>query len=412
MGKDLKGRELGVGLYQRKDGRYEAKATISGVKIDIYGTNLQKLKIEFNKAKEEAKQGFSVKFKNADLDEWFEFWFDTYKAPTVKKQSIRPMKNKYKNTFGKYIGKYKIRSIKNMDVQLALNQLRQTSIATSSIREALGRVTTCLESARNNGLIQANPCFDIIVPWARKEPERRFLTPEEQNTFLEETKGSWYEEMFFVMFCTGLRIGEVGGLKWEDVDFQNKCFHLNQALCCQYEEGKKMLEFTELKTPNSYRTIPFMGGVEEKLKAWSKKQSKERLRLGKRWRCPKELDGIVFTTSLGSPVTRYIGEKEVNKVVKAINTREAFDSVREGREPVEFAHTYPHAIRHTFCSRCFELGIAPKVVQGLMGHAHYSTTIDIYTHVMGTTVEGEAEKFGQSIIEDNAKLILTKAKIS
>jgi len=412
MGKDLKGKNLGIGLYQRKDGRYEAKAIVNGIKIDIYDTDLIKLRVEFEKAKADAKEGFSGRFKDVTLDEWFEFWFDTYKTPTIKKQSIRPMKNKYKNTFGKYLGKYKIQSIKNMDVQLTLNRLRQSNIALSSIREALGRVTTCLESARNNGLISANPCFDIIVPWERKEPERRFLSTEEQNIFLEEVKGSWYEEMFYVMFCTGLRIGEVGGLKWDDVDLKNKCFHINQALTSQYENGVKTLEFTELKTPNSYRTIPFMGGIEEKLKIWAKKQSKEKLRLGARWRCPEELNGIVFTTTLGSPVTRYIGEKEVNKVVSSINTREAFDSVREGRQPFEFAHTYPHAIRHTFCSRCFQLGISPKVVQGLMGHAYYSTTIDIYTHVMGTTVETEAEKFGQSIIEDNAKMILTKAKIS
>jgi integrase len=107
---------------------------------------------------------------------------------------------------------------------------------------------------------------------------------------------------------------------------------------------------------------------------------------------------LVFTTTMGSPITRYIGEKEVNKIVKTINLQEAFDSVREGREPVEFEHAYPYAIRHLFCTHCFECGMKPKVVQALMGHARYSTTIDIYTHVMGVTFE-EADKFAAPVVD-------------
>ena len=87
-------------------------------------------------------------------------------------------------------------------------------------------------------------------------------------------------------------------------------------------------------------------------------------------------------------------EKEIKKVVKAINFQEAIEAVKENREPIEFKDLYPHAIRHTFCSRCFEKGMDAKVVQMLMGHQHYSTTIDIYTHVTETKFEEEIAKFG------------------
>ena len=62
------------------------------------------------------------------------------------------------------------------------------------------------------------------------------------------------------------------------------------------------------------------------------------------------------------------------------------------REAIEFEKVYPHALRHTFCSRCFEKGLKPKVVQQLMGHAHYSTTIDIYTHITEETLDEEIAK--------------------
>ena len=410
MGKDLKGKELGTGLYQRKDGRYEAKAIINGVKIDIYDSKLSSLKKKFSEAKEEAKQGMAYRFKDATLNEWFEFWFDTYKVPAIKEQSIVPMKSKFQNTFGKLLGEYRLTRIKNIDIQTAMNSLEKNGVAVSSIREALSRMTDCLESAKNNGLITVNPSFDIVVPWKEEEPLRRFLSPEEQNIFLREAEYTWYYEMFYIMFCTGLRIGEVGGLKWKDIDFKNKCFHINQSLFCNYYDGVKVMKLTTLKTANSYRTIPFMGGVEEKIKSWTKKQSKARLRLGNRWRGQGEFSDLVFTTSLGSPVTRYVGEKETKKIVKNINLREAFEAVRENREPVEFETVYPHAIRHTFCSRCFEKEIEPKVVQMLMGHAKYSTTIDIYTHVTGKKIGIEAEKFGDSLIDDNEETYLTKAE--
>lgn len=95
MPKDLKGRELPRGIYQRKDGRYEARALINGIKIQLYNFNLKELKAEFEKRKEEAKQGVDKKLSNITLDEWFDEWFTRYKVPKIKETSINPMKTKF-----------------------------------------------------------------------------------------------------------------------------------------------------------------------------------------------------------------------------------------------------------------------------------------------------------------------------
>lgn len=235
MGKDLKGRELGKGLYQRKDGRYEAKATVNGIKIDIYDVNLTRLKAALKKAKEEAAQSIEIRFRKMTLNGWFEEWFTIYKVPYIKESSVYPMKNKFYNTFGKLIGDMNIQEVKNYHVQNAITTLMGEKRAVSSIREALGTLTKCMESARNNKIIEINPCFDIRIPWASKQVKRRFLTAEEQDKFLEAAENSWYKEMYHIMFNTGLRVGEVGGLKWCDVDFENKCFNINQALACDIQ---------------------------------------------------------------------------------------------------------------------------------------------------------------------------------
>ena len=398
MPKDLRGRELPKGIYQRKDGRYEARVLINGIKIQIYNFNLKELKVEFEKRKEEAKQGVDKKLSNITLDEWFEEWFTRYKVPKIKETSVTPMKTKYRANFGRLIGSMKVAEIRNMDIQDVINTIQREGKATSSMRGALGRVRECLESAKNNRIISENPCFDISVPWENITKERRFLSQEEQNRFLQQVENNWYKEMFYIMFLTGMRIGEVGGLKWEDVDFKNKCININRSLSCQYELGVKTVRLTAPKTHNSYRKIPFMGEAEEMFLSQKKKQEKIKKELGKRYRSDGEFLDLVFVTSMGSPVFRHHAEKEVKKVVKAINEQEAFDSVREQREPQYFEDLYPHAIRHTFCSRCFQLNINPKVVQKLMGHQHYSTTIDIYTHVMQDDIDSEVCKLESAIV--------------
>ena len=399
MGKDLQGKELGKWFRQRKDGRYEARFKKGDVEIHLYGRNFKQLKRDFNNALKCEELELDHKYRNITLDEWFELWFDTYKLPRVKEQSVYPMKSKYYKTFGCRIGDRKLSSIKNMDIQAVLNELQEEGRAHSSMREALGRLKECFECAKNNDIIRHNPAFDIIVPWQRRKHERRFLTPEEEMIFLKQAETSWYKEVLHVMLNSGLRIGEVGGLTWDDIDFRKKTIHVRKQLMCQYDKGKKTLKMTSPKTYNSDRRIPFLGNVEEMLYSQEEKQQRLIRELGDRYRCPEEYN-LVFVTSMGSPVTRYILGKEINNIVEEINLKENIEAIKENRNPNVFEKVYPHALRHTFCSRCFERGLNPKVVQKLMGHQNYSTTIDIYTHVTENAYDEEVRKFNMGISGD------------
>ena len=394
MGKDLKGKELGKGIRQKKCGAYEARALIKGVSINVCKSTLKECKQEFELQKAKVEKQRNIIMKDTSLDDWYEEWFDRYKKSRVKETSINVIKRRYYNTFGKRLGKRKIVDILNIDIQKVINELVEEKKSTKTMRSALGNVRECFESAKNNRIIEINPCFDICIPWENNTKLRRFLTKEEQQIFLDRVnfRNDWYLEMFHIMFNTGMRVGEVGGLKWEDVNFKDKCININHSLSCQYENGNKRLCLTTPKTHNSYRKIPFMGNVEEMLLRQKEKQNKAKKQLGDRWR-EDGISDLVFTTSLGSPVSRYIAERQIDKVVKEINDEEMFNAIRENRVPKLFDKMYPHAIRHTFCSRCFEYGLNPKVIQGIMGHQHYSTTIDIYTHTTEENVQDEVMKY-------------------
>lgn len=141
------------------------------------------------------------------------------------------------------------------------------------------------------------------------------------------------------------------------------------------------------------RTIPFFEETGQILKEWKLIQEKYKNSLGERWRCPEEFGDLVFTTTMGSPITRYNLVHDIRKVEKNIREKELRSAIVENREPRDFRHLNPHAFRHTFCTRCFEKGMDPVVIQALMGHANYSTTLS-YTHVLEDKIKKESKKMG------------------
>ena len=403
MGKSLKGKELGRGLSQRSDGRYIARCQVEGKKILLYGWNLKEVKRQFAEAVDEARRGFLSEYNNnITLNEWFEEWYDKYKAPTLKNGGTVSYKRKFTNYYGVRIGEKNMKDIRQLHVQTAIADMLEVGRSSKSIREATSILQNCIEAAIANGLTSINPTIGVVIPKCTKV-ERRVLTIEEQELFikhLERTK-SWYEEMYKLMLLTGMRIGEVGGLQWEDIDFTNKFIYIKRSLSYQYEDGKKSIFLTSPKTENSIRKIPFFGETKGLLLRQFEKQKNRRSDMGKKWKQPKELGDLVFTTSLGSPIGRYTIENDMRNITKQINEELRVESIYSGAVPKTFERVHPHALRHTFATRCFEKGMTPRTVQEIMGHSNYNTTVS-YTHVLDDMKLKEAELVGDFL--DNVKV--------
>ena len=404
MGKDLKGKELGRGLSQRPDGRYMARAQVEGQPIVLYGWKLKELKKELALAVDEAKRSTllpGMDGKSITLSEWFEEWYAKYKAPTLKGGGSPSYKRKFLNYFGVRIGSKFLADIRQLHVQTAIADMLEAGRTSKSVREATGILQNCVEAAIANGLMSINPVVGVIVPKCEKV-ERRVLSVEEQEIFLDylaRTK-SWYEEMYQFMLLTGMRVGEVGGLQWEDIDFANKFIYVKRTLSYQYENGKKTMKLTSPKTENSVRKIPFFGETREILERQFEKVKRKRVDLGERWRQPEELGNLVFLTSMGSPIGRYSVESDMRYVTKQINDMFRTESLYTGGIPKKFERVHPHALRHTFATRCFEKGMTPRTVQEIMGHANYNTTVS-YTHVLDDIKLKEAERLGDFLQNKN-----------
>lgn len=392
MGKDLKGKDLGKGFSQRKDGRYEARAVINGVKIDIYDMNLSTLKKNFEKEKIRVLREEKNIRSGETLSDWYSEWFEKCKSPQLKSVvSRKTYDRKARNTYISILGQKKMSEISQINIQNATNEIVEKGYAERSIREALGIIRECFDVAIVNHIVSTNPCVGIIIKKNNVLVERRVMTHEEQNIFLNEVRGSYYYEAYAILLSTGMRIGEFSGLQWQDVDFINKQIYIKRSMTTAYIDGKKIEELTTPKTSNSYRTIPFFGETEQLFKNWKNKQDMIKEKMGSRWRSKPEHGDLVFTSTVGSPVTRYVIVHDLNKVVDNINLKESFKASVEGKSPKKFEHLHPHAFRHTFATRCFEKGLDPLFIQSIMGHANYSVTIS-YTHILDDTKKKELSK--------------------
>ena len=386
--------KLPIGIRE-KNGTYEARATVRGHKITLYGSDLDDLVKRFTEEKEKYKALSGDNSGELTLNDWFELWFYETKVYTIKESSINPLYNVFQRTFASYVGNMKLKDIKPIDIQNAVNRMSDMNMPLKSIRTGLTILNQCLEYANVNGMMEKNPARVIEVPWTfQTHREIVVLTMEEQEKLIEAYRDNWYQEMFSFMLLTGVRVGELGGLKWEDIDFYGKKIYIRRSLSSQYKNGIKKEIFTTPKTSNSVRIIPFVGEVGDVLKTQKEKQVKLKKELGNRYRSTGEFEDLVFVTSMGSPCSRYIVEKEIKAYIKEQELDEAMHAVKEGGSPYPVKHFSPHSLRHTFATRCFEKGIEPKVVQEVMGHSSLSVTMDIYTHVMKDKLFEEMSKFG------------------
>lgn len=396
MGKDLNGKELGRGLSQRPDRRYEARAVINGVKIDLYDMSLPNLKKAFEAEKARVLRDEKGVRLNLKFKDWYLEWFEKCKSPQLKSDvSRRAYDRKIRNTYVRILGDKKIDEITQINIQDATNELiSDENYATRSVREAIGVLRECLDAAVANRIIVSNPANGVKVFDDNTESkERRVLEHWEQALLLEETENSYYKEPYRILLLTGMRIGEFSGLQWGDIDFSKKKIHISRSLSTAYFDGKKVMELTTPKTCNSYRDIPFFGDCERLLLDWRNKQNIYKDKLGKRWRADEELGDLVFTTTMGSPITRYNIVHDMKRVEANIRMKENTRAYIEGREPRYFEHIHPHCMRHTFATRCFEKGLDPLVIQSIMGHSNYSTTIS-YTHILQDKTDEAVKKAG------------------
>lgn len=376
MGKDLAGVELGVGLSQRPDGTYMARYVNRYKKRKtIYDKDLKVLKRKLDKARYESQYGLELNGSNISLQDWFEDFLKLYKEDRVKDVTLYRIRQTFSPCKRSTIGIMRLGDIRGIHVQQLINDLSKEGFSYGTLNNLKALLNEMFRKAIGNGMILINPCEAVVLP-KKVKYEQRFLTEKEQAMFLESAKEHVHYDIFCTNLSCGARIGEVLGLKWSDIDFENKTISIQRTL--HYSKVKDdepcHFFFTTPKTESSMRKIPLLPDTENILKRVKRKQLKNMALYASKWKQEEPFEDMVFTTLYGVPIRYGDVNRTIKTVVAKANALEEEVAKLEGREPFFLKPFSPHCFRHTFVTRCKMNGVAYDTIQPYVGHSNKEMT--------------------------------------
>ncbi|WP_314961714.1 site-specific integrase [Peptostreptococcus stomatis] len=379
---DHKRRLLKEGEYQRSDGRYEYRwKDKAGKRHSIYDNDLRGLRDKKKDIINKSIDGVYRGNSRESLNDFYEIWKDI-------KRGIRD--NTFKNYIYMYerfvkndIGKIKIVDIKRSDIKsfyIYLAEKRKLKISTiDCIQNVIHQI---LELAVEDDYIRYNPADK-----AMKELKKTYndvnkiksLTIGEQKIFEEFIHSSnrfrIWEPIFSIMLWTGMRVGEVLALQWDDIDIENRLINVNKTLV-YYSKGKGVgntYAINDTKTSAGTRKIP----MTEKVRIMFIQQKE--LTKNNNFKCLSKIDGysdFIFLNRFGHVLNSSVLNKTLKRIIRACNM-ERVETLKIGDKLLPYFSN--HTLRHTFTTRMCEAGVNIKVMQSILGHSSVEITLDIYT---------------------------------
>ncbi len=389
---------LRTGESQRNDGTYQYSWTDANHKRRyVYARTLDDLRYKEEQIAKDVSDGIKAEARYTTVNDLYELWKDLKRG--LKNNTFENYKYMYETFARNQIGTKYIYSLKKSDVKRFYNYLvdeRHLKPATiDGIHTVLHQV---LQMAVDDYYIRSNPASNVLRELKQahcfKTEKRRALTKAEQELFLDYLKNSptnkyWYP-LFAVMVGTGLRVGELTGLRWRDIDLAEGIIDVNHTLVYyqhRSEDGKKGTYYNvnTPKTEAGKRKVPMLGFVKEAFQM--EKERQELLGL----RSEAIVDGytdFIFINRYGQPQNFSTINKVIRRIIRDCNDEQFLKSERP---EVLLPHFSCHSLRHTFTTRMCEAGVNVKVIQDALGHKDITTTLNIYTDVTNDLRKSEFE---------------------
>ena len=376
MGKSLKGKELGVGISQDKDGTYVGRFTNRfGKRKAFTGKNLTDVRKRLNDARYVDQQHLNCVNENTTLNEWFDTWKDVCKV-NCRETTLRGYESAYKR-IKDIIGTMKIRDLNLVVIQRAFNTLK-TDCSRKKTKDILVDMLNCAIDAE---IIIKNPALKVKTT-INGDPkrERHILSDREIDLVLNKAKevNKRLYPILVVGFNTGMRIGEILGLTWDNVDFNNNIIHVRHTLAYVYSKTDAHFLLNPPKTKAGVRDIPMTKIVKVAL-------LEQRMYcnvLNSKHHPDKGFENLVFPGTQNKPRdSSHIGGS-INSIRNKI--------LKDGNNITYFTS---HDMRHTFATKCIARGMKPKVLQTILGHQSLAMTMDLYCHVEDETIRNEMALF-------------------
>lgn len=395
-------------IRQRADSTWEARFIVG----HDPGTGKPVRKSVYGKTQKEVRQKLAQAVAAVDnkayrepckmtLGEWLDIWADTY-LEGVKPRTVKIYRDDIRLHIKPYLAAVKLGELDTHTVQKYFNTLLTSGkkvpirdkagkilkkdgkavyetapLSAKTVKNVHGVLHGALRQAVINRYIPLNPADGDFckLPKVQKE-EIKPLDEKQIADFMKAIQGNRFEDAFLVTLFTGLRQGELLGLTWDCVDFDNGILTISKQM--QLHQDKDMKAYQLVPTKNSKaRTITAAPFVMECLRHRKIEQAKERLLAGPLW----QQSGLVFTDATGNHITKPTLYRAFKKAAASI-----------GRPDARF-----HDLRHSYAVAALRSGDDIKTVQGNLGHATAAFTLDVYGHVTDQMKQDSASRMEQFI---------------
>lgn len=388
---------LKKGEYQRQNGTYAYRWTDKkGKRHTVYAKTLEELRDKEKEIEKDINDGIKAEARYTTVNELYDLWVALKRG--LKNNTFENYKYMYDTFVRPTFGKQRISTLKKSDVKKFYNYLADERGLQASTLDGIHTVLhQVLDMAVDDDYIRNNPSNNVLKELKQshvfKTEKKRGLTLPEQELLLDFLKSShtyshWYP-IFAVMVGTGMRVGEVTGLRWCDIDLENGVIDVNHTLVyyCHRDETAKNGCYFNVNTPKtsaSNRKIPMIESVKEAFEI--EKRYQEQLGI----KCSTVVDGysdFIFVNRYGHTQHQGTLNKAIRRIIRDCNDEVLLKDENAG---VLLPHFSCHSLRHTFTTRMCEAGINIKVIQDTLGHKDISTTMNIYTDA---TKELKIEEF-------------------
>ena len=402
--KDNKGRNLRTGETQRSDGSYMFVYKLGTKKKYIYDTDLASLRAKEKQIAKDADDGIRTQeAMKLTLNDMFKVYMDN----NIRlKPSTRA---NYEYLWDRYVkdepfANEPLPNVRRSDVLGFYTKLLKHGFAINSLESINTIVHPAFELAVADDYIRKNPSKGIYTKLktdgsAPKPKKRIALTKTQQKNFLKyiarSPRYSHWLPVMVVLLGTGMRVAECTGLTKNDVDLENNTISVNHNLIYRVIDGKAGFHITTPKTASGTRTIPILyPQVAEQLRTLIEVMDTL---------YPEDLvmngyHGFLFRNREGYFLSAHNINRAIQRISIAYNAEEMDQAELEDREPELLPHFSVHNMRHTFCTRLCESTNDIKFIQQVMGHADFSTTMDIYTHITQENMREKAEAIKGNLV--------------
>lgn len=361
-----KRRPAGDGLVRkRSDGRWEGRIVV-GHKADgspifrsVFAKTQGELLKKLHSRMEEYRDVELTEESGMTLGQWLDKWLADYMTLTVRESTLNSYKNITEHHIKPLLGDEKIGSITTGDIQKMYNWLRENgrvnehyekgnALSDSFIRRVHMMLHEAMDAAVRERLIPKNPTEGTIIPKVNYAP-KQILTEEQLEKFMEALKQDplWFD-FFYTELTTGMRRGEICGLKWQDFDDKTGRLHIHRSVGTRKGGGVRV---GETKTESGARTILLPPSTAEILKQRKKKSYSE-------W---------IFH----NPTVPEL----------PMNPSSAYRHLKTLLKNAELPLIRFHDLRHTFATHALNSGVDAKTLSGILGHTNASFTLDTHTHM-------------------------------